>query len=78
MIDRDQKKIAELEEERRELRRSKKRVEKIYSKLTGYESQVFYHRIILKMTQAASADKIGLSVRQFQRVESKMKDEGLM
>jgi len=78
MIDRDQKKIAELEEERRELRRSKKRVEKIYSKLTGYEEQVYYHRIILKMTQAASAEKMSLSVRQLQRIESKMKDEGLM
>ena len=78
MIDRDQKKIADLEEERRELRRSKKRVEKIYSKLTGYEEQVYYHRIILKMTQAASAEKMSLSVRQLQRIESKMKDEGLM
>ena len=78
MIDRDQKKIAELEEERRELRRSKKRVEKIYSKLTGYEEQVYYNRIILKMTQAASAEKMSLSVRQLQRIESKMKDEGLM
>lgn len=78
MIDRDQKKIKELEEERRELRSSKKRVKKIYSKLTGYEEQVFYNRIILKLTQAASAHKMNLSVRQFQRLESEMKDKGLM
>ena len=78
MIDRDQKKINELIEERRELRRSKKRVEKIYSKLTGYEAQVFYNRIILKLTQAASADKMNLSVRQFQRIESELKDKGLI
>lgn len=55
-----------------------RRVKKIYAGLSGMEAQVYYCRVIQKKTQAAAADEIGLSVRQFQRIESDMKDKGLI
>lgn len=55
-----------------------KRVQKIYSSLTGYEEKIYYNRVILKETQQRTAEKIGLSVRQEQRIEGDMKDRGLI
>lgn len=78
MIQKDESKIQTLLEERKDLRRSKKRIEKIYSSLAGYEAKIYYNRIILKLTQSQTADIIGLSVRQEQRIESEMKDKGLI
>lgn len=77
MIELDERRIRELEEERRELRKSKKRIEKIYKNLTGYESQVYYCRIIKKMTQEKAAKEMSVSVRQLQRIESAMRGRGL-
>ncbi|WP_024346572.1 hypothetical protein [Lacrimispora indolis] len=78
MIKLDEERIKTLTEERKELHRSKKRIEKIYSSLTGYENQVFYYRVISKLTQAKTADEMSLSVRQVQRIEGDMKEKGLM
>jgi hypothetical protein len=78
LIQRDEANIQTLTEERKELRRSKKRVQKIYSSLTGYEEKIYYNRVILKETQQRTAEKIGLSVRQEQRIEGDMKDRGLI
>lgn len=78
MIELDERRIRELEEERKDLRKSKKRIKRIYESLAGYESQVYYYRIIRKMTQAAAADEMSISVRQFQRIESDMKEKGLI
>lgn len=78
MIDRDTEKINQLTEKRKDLRRTMRRVKKIYAGLSGMEAQVYYCRVIQKKTQAAAADEIGLSVRQFQRIESDMKDKGLI
>lgn len=78
MIELDERRIRELEEERKELRKSRKRIKRIYESLVGYESQVYYYRIIRKMTQAAAADEMSISVRQFQRLESDMKEKGLI
>ena len=78
LIQRDEANIRTLTEERKELRRSKKRVQKIYSSLTGYEEKIYYNRVILKETQQRTAEKIGLSVRQEQRIEGDMKDRGLI
>lgn len=77
MIELDERRIRELEEERGELRKSKKRIEKIYQSLTGYESEAYYYRIIRKMTQAGAAEEMSVSVRQLQRIESGMRDRGL-
>lgn len=77
MIQQDKERISELEKERKELRKSKKRIKRIYESLTGYESQVYYFRIIRKMTQEAAAEKMSISRRQFQRIERDMKDKGL-
>lgn len=78
LIQKDEEHIRQLKEERKELRRSKKQVERIYSSLSGYEAQIYYNRYILRLTQADTADEIGLSVRQVQRIEADMKDKGLM
>ncbi len=78
MIELDTERIRELKEERAELRRSKKRIEKIYESLSGLDSQIYYSRIIRKMTQAAAAAEIGISERQLQRVEAGMRDLGLI
>lgn len=78
MIELDEKRIRELEEERKDLRKSKRQIKRIYESLTGYESQIYYFRIIRKMTQAAAAEEMSLSVRQFQRIESDMKEKGLI
>lgn len=78
MIEQDQERIRELEEERKELRKSKKRIKRIYESLAGDESQVYYYRIIREMTQAAAAEEMSISLRQFQRVESNMKKNGLI
>jgi len=78
MIDKDKERIKALKEERKELRKSKKRIQKIYEGLSGNEAEIYNCRVIRKMTQAAAAEEIGLSVRQFQRIESDMKDKGLL
>lgn len=77
-IEHDEQRIKELQEERKELRRSKKRIEKIFASLTGYEYQVYNYRVIQKMTQQEAAEKMSISTRQFQRIESDMKDKGLI
>lgn len=78
MIQLDQERIEKLKKERTELRRSKKRTEKIYKSLAGADSEVYYLRIICKMTQEAAADEIGFSVRHIQRIEAGMRDQGLI
>lgn len=78
MINRDEERIRSLTEERKDLRRRKRKIERIYASLTGYEAQVYYNRIILKMTQAATAEAMSLSVRHEQRIESEMKEKGLL
>jgi DNA-binding XRE family transcriptional regulator len=78
MIELDETRIRELKAERADLRRQKKRIEKIYKSLYGAEAQVYYLRIIRKMTQEAAADEAGFSRRHLQRIESAMRDEGLI
>ncbi len=78
MIELDEKRIRELQEERKELRKSKKRIKRIYESLYGCESQVYYYRVIRKMTQAAAAEEMSISERQFQRIESDMRERGLI
>lgn len=78
LIQRDEENIKRLTEERKELRRSKRRIEKIYASLTGYEEKIYYNRVILRLTQQKTAENICLSVRQEQRIESDMKDRGLL
>lgn len=78
MIDRDEEKIRDLMEERKELRRRKKHIKKIYENLKGYEGKIYYNRIILNRTQEETAREISLSTRQEQRIESDMRDRGLM
>lgn len=77
MIQHDQEQIAKLKEERKELRKSQKRIKRIYGSLSGVEADVYYARVILMLTQEAAADRIGFSRRHFQRIESGMREQGL-
>ncbi|MCI8993154.1 MAG: hypothetical protein HFG80_10630 [Eubacterium sp.] len=78
MIQLDYERIKKLKKERTELKKSKKRIEKIYKSLDGVESKVYYLRIICKMTQEAAADEMGFSCRHFQRIEYGMRERGLL
>ena len=78
MIQLDEERIVQLKKERAELRRSKKRIEKIYKSLADQEAQIYYLRVIRKMTQEAAAEESGFSRRHFQRMEADMRERGLM
>ena len=78
MIEQDTERIRKLKEERADLKKSMKRIKKIYESLDGDEERVYYLRVIRKMTQEAAADEAGFSRRHFQRIESAMRDEGLI
>lgn len=78
MIEQDTARINRLKMERSELRKSKKRIKRIYESLDGNEEQVYYLRVIRKMTQEEAADEMGFSKRHFQRIEAGMRDQGLI
>lgn len=78
MIQKDEERIRLLQEEKKELQRSRRRIRRIYESLTGYEERVFYLRVISQKTQAAAAEEMSISLRQFQRIESGMKEKGLI
>ena len=78
MIQRDAEQIARLKTELSKLYQSKKRIKKIYETLGGNEEQVYYWRIIRKLTQEETADKMGFSKRHIQRIEASMRNQGLL
>lgn len=78
MVEIDEMRIRELVQERTRLRRSRKRIEKIYESLSGMEAEVYYFRVIRKMTQADAASEIAISERQLQRIEAGMRGQGLI
>lgn len=58
----------------RALRRRRKNLIMAAEKLDGIEQHIFVCRKLYKMTQDAAADTIGISSRQLQRIERKMRD----
>lgn len=78
MIQQDKERIERLKAERSDLRKSKKRIKRIYESLDGNEERVYYLRVICKMTQEEAADEMGFSKRHFQRIEAGMRDQGLI
>ena len=78
MIEQDTERIRKLKEERADLKKSMKRIKKIYESLDGNEERVYYLRVIRKMTQEEAADEMGFSKRHFQRIEAGMRDQGLI
>lgn len=77
MISHDQERVAKLKDKRKHLRKDRKRIKRIYESLSGVEAQIYYTRVILRMTQEDAADTVGFSRRHFQRIESEMRDKGL-
>ena len=78
IIQRDERKIEELKEERRELHATKRRIERIYASLSEDEAQIYFKRFICKKTQAQTAHELHISERQLQRIEKAMRGKGLM
>lgn len=78
IIQRDRERIERLKAERAELRRNIKRIKRIYESLGGKEGQVYYLRVIRKMTQEEAAAEMGFSKRHLQRMEAGMRGRGLM
>lgn len=77
LISHDEERIAKLKDKRRRLRKDRKRIKRIHESLSGVEADVYYTRVILRMTQEDAADMVGFSRRHFQRIESEMRDKGL-
>ncbi|GMQ57070.1 hypothetical protein AN1V17_14650 [Vallitalea sediminicola] len=44
-----------------------------FSKTQGKNNKVFYYRVIEGLTQEKTAEKLGMSSRQIQRIENKYK-----
>lgn len=74
----DSRRIEELKAERAELRQSMNRIRRIYGCLSGDEGRAYYLRVIRKMTQEEAAEEMGYSKRHFQRLESSMRNRGLL
>lgn len=58
----------------RELRRRRRNLISAADRLEGAEQSIFVYRVIYGMTQDAAADAIGMSRRQLQRTEKKMRN----
>lgn len=61
-------------ESMRELRRRRRNLICAADRLEGAEQSIFVYRVIYGMTQDAAADAIGMSRRQLQRTEKKMRN----
>ena len=62
-------------EERDGLKKNRKKLINLYRNEHGSIAKIFYFREVLGYTQEATAEKMGYSVRQIQRIEKKMREE---
>lgn len=58
----------------RSLRRRKRNLVNTAERMEGVEQSIFVYRVIYGMTQDATAEAIGMSRRQLQRTEKKMRN----
>lgn len=66
-----------IEKERRSIRNLRRRRNNLISaaeRMDDVERSIFVYRVIYGMTQAAAADAIGISCRQLQRIEQKIRN----
>lgn len=63
-------------DERALLKNQRKRLIRLYSGERGNTAKVFFLREVLGYTQEETADKLGYSVRQIQRIERKLREQG--
>jgi plasmid maintenance system antidote protein VapI len=56
-----------------ELKQEKTKLTKEFSETEGKLNKVFYYRIIKGLTQEKTAEKLGMSTRQIQRIEKNIK-----
>ena len=73
-IQKNQNQLGLYLEELGRLQNIKKELSNNYSQLTENKSQVFFYRAIQKKTQEETAEIIGISSRQVQRIEKKLKE----
>lgn len=74
LADRDHKRIITLKNEINQLKLKKRNLLRILKSLDGINEQIFYYRVVMKLTQENASDEIGISKRQLQRIEKEMKD----
>lgn len=58
-----------------QLRQEKEKVDQEFSKTQGKTNRVFYYRVIEGLTQEKTAEKLGMSSRQIQRIEKNYKKD---
>lgn len=72
-IAKDEEYIAKERETIRALQRRRRNLIRAAEKLEGMEQSIFVSRVIDRMSQDEAADAIGISRRQLQRIERKMR-----
>lgn len=72
-IARDEEYIAKERESIRSLQRRRRNLIRAAEKLEGIEQSIFVCRVMNRMSQDEAADAIGISRRQLQRIERKMR-----
>lgn len=72
-IARDEEYIAKERESIRSLQRRRRNLIRAAEKLEGIEQSIFACRVMNRMSQDEAADAIGISRRQLQRIERKMR-----
>lgn len=72
-IARDEEYIAKERESIRSLQRRRRNLIRAAEKLEGIEQSIFVFRVMNRMSQDEAADAIGISRRQLQRIERKMR-----
>lgn len=78
LIEQYENNLMHLKDERAALQKRRRKINKIYDTLEDREAQIYNLRVIKKMTQEETANKLCISVRQLQRMERKMRDRGLL
>lgn len=66
--------LQKLREEKEELEKKKKRLVDLYASASGSDAQVFYLREVMGYTQEMTAEMLGYSTRQIQRIEKRLQE----
>lgn len=66
--------LQKLREEKEELEKKRKRLTDLYASASGSDAQVFYLREVMGYTQEMTAEMLGYSTRQIQRIEKRLQE----
>lgn len=74
-INRLQKNLEKIQDNIKELKAKRKKLIMIYEKDTTTTGKVFFYREVSGLSQEKTAEKLGYSVRQIQRIERSLKNK---